>query len=38
MRIRFGGGREVKKLVEHLWEGETVERMTTGTYGKGQGQ
>ena len=37
MRVKFGGGREIKKLLEHLWEGETVERMTTGTYGKGTG-
>jgi PH (Pleckstrin Homology) domain-containing protein/putative oligomerization/nucleic acid binding protein len=37
MRVRFGGGREIRKLVEYLWEGETVERMTTGAYGKGTG-
>ncbi len=37
MRVKFGGGREIKRLTEHLWEGETVERMTTGAYGKGTG-
>lgn len=37
MRNKLGGGREIKKLVGYLWDGETVERMTTGQYGKGQG-
>ena len=37
MRFKLGGGREVKKLPEHLWEGETVERMTAGRYGNGTG-
>jgi hypothetical protein len=37
MSVRVGGGREIKKLVEHLWEGERVERMTTGYYGNGNG-
>jgi hypothetical protein len=37
MRVRFGGGREIKRLAGYLWDGETVERMTTGTYGKGTG-
>lgn len=37
MRVRLGGGREIKRLTSHLWEGESVQRMTTGTYGKGQG-
>ncbi len=37
MRGKLGGGREIKKLVEHLWEGERVERMAIGTYGKGNG-
>ncbi len=37
MRVKFGGGREIKRLTEHLWEGETVEEMTTGAYGKGIG-
>jgi hypothetical protein len=37
MRVRFGGGREIKRLLGYLWEGETVDQMTTGTYGKGTG-
>jgi hypothetical protein len=37
MRVKLGGGREIKRLTEHLWEGETVERMTTGVYGNGTG-
>lgn len=37
MRVSLGGGREIKRLPEHLWEGETVQSMTTGTYGKGTG-
>lgn len=37
MRVKFGGGREIKRLTEHLWEGETVHQMTTGAYGKGTG-
>jgi len=37
MRVKFGGGREIKKLVDHLWEDETVERMTTGRYSNGNG-
>jgi len=37
MRVKIGGGREIKRLPEHLWEGETVERMTTGAYGNGNG-
>jgi Bacterial PH domain/Short C-terminal domain len=37
MRVKFGAGREIKRLIEHLWEGETVDKMTTGTYGKGTG-
>lgn len=37
MRVKLGAGREIKRLPEHLWEGETVERMTTGTYGNGTG-
>lgn len=34
-RAKLGAGREITKLPEQLWEGETVERMTTGAYGKG---
>jgi hypothetical protein len=37
MRVKFGAGREIKRLPEHLWEGETVDQMTTGMYGKGNG-
>jgi len=37
MRVKLGGGREIKKLLDHLWEGEVVHRMTTGTYGSGTG-
>ena len=37
MNIKFGAGRELKKLVEHLWHDEQVQEMTTGTYGGGQG-
>jgi Bacterial PH domain/Protein of unknown function (DUF2510)/Short C-terminal domain len=37
MRVTFGGGREIKRLEAHLWEGKTVDQMTTGVYGKGNG-
>ena len=37
MRIKLGSGREIKKLESHLWDGETVRSMTSGTYGKGTG-
>jgi Bacterial PH domain/Protein of unknown function (DUF2510) len=37
MRVKFGGGREIKRLPDHLWEGETVDQMTTGAYGAGTG-
>lgn len=37
MRVKMGGGREMKRLLSHLWEGETVTQMTTGAYGKGSG-
>lgn len=37
MSTKLGGGREIKRLTEHLWEGEQVLRMTTGAYGKGTG-
>lgn len=37
MRVKFGAGREIKRLESYLWDGETVQRMTTGTYGKGTG-
>jgi hypothetical protein len=37
MRMKVGGGKEIKRLVDHLWEDEHVERMTTGAYGAGTG-
>jgi len=37
MRVKIGAGREIKRLAGYLWEGEAVEQMTTGTYGKGTG-
>jgi hypothetical protein len=37
MRSKFGANRELRKLPEHLWEGETVERITSGTYGSDAG-
>jgi hypothetical protein len=33
----IGGGREIKALESHLWEGETVEHMAAGQYGGGTG-
>lgn len=33
----IGGGRELKKLVDHLWEDERVEALVTGIYGGGMG-
>jgi hypothetical protein len=33
----LGSKREIRKLAGHLWEGERVEQLTTGTYGKGTG-
>ena len=37
MAARFGGGRELKKLETHLWDGETVDTVCIGMYGKGNG-
>lgn len=37
MSVKFGAGRELKKLTEHLWHDEQVREMTAGTYGGGQG-
>jgi Bacterial PH domain/Short C-terminal domain len=37
MSYKLGSGREIKRLIEHLWEGESVERMLSGNYGKGAG-
>lgn len=33
----IGAKREIQKLPEVLWEGETVEMLATGMYGKGNG-
>jgi hypothetical protein len=33
----LGAKREIRKLVEHLWEGERVEMLAPGQYGNGQG-
>jgi hypothetical protein len=37
MPSALGTGREVRNLESYLWEGETVERMVGGQYGKGTG-
>jgi hypothetical protein len=37
MKVTLGSKREMKRLPEHLWEGETVAQMTGGTYGNGTG-
>jgi Bacterial PH domain/Protein of unknown function (DUF2510)/Short C-terminal domain len=37
MRIKFGAGREVKKLPGHLWEDETVELLSSGQVGENNG-
>jgi hypothetical protein len=37
MSYKLGSKREIRKLVEHLWERETVLRMTGGMYGSGTG-
>lgn len=37
MHVKFGGGREIKKLEGYLLPGEQVQRMTTGSVGKGIG-
>lgn len=37
MSSKIGSKREIKKLPEHLWEGERVDMMTSGTYGAGTG-
>ncbi|KUN36677.1 hypothetical protein AQJ30_20835 [Streptomyces longwoodensis] len=33
----FGAKREIQRLPEVLWEGETVDMLATGVYGKGNG-
>jgi len=37
MGVKFGSGREIKKLVEYISDQETVEVMAAGQYGGGQG-
>jgi hypothetical protein len=37
MRIRFGAGREIKKLPEHLWNDEMVELLSSGNVGDKNG-
>lgn len=37
MTTKFGGKRELRKLQDHVWPGENVERMATGSYGGGLG-
>lgn len=37
MQTRLGAGREMKRLTQYLWEGETVHLMAAGRYGGGIG-
>lgn len=37
MSTKYGGRRELRKLNEHVWPDEVVERMATGRYGGGMG-
>lgn len=37
MGYKLGSKREVKKLIEHLWDAEQVEFLASGTYGGGSG-
>lgn len=37
MATKFGGKRELRKLQDHVWPDEVVDRMATGAYGGGQG-
>jgi hypothetical protein len=37
MQTKLGSGREIKRLVDHLWDNETVDRMVGGRYGGGTG-
>jgi hypothetical protein len=37
MATKFGGKRELRKLTEHVWPDEVVQRMCTGNYGGGMG-
>lgn len=37
MSSKIGAKREIRKLIDYLWEGETVEHMSSGQYGPGMG-
>lgn len=37
LKSTMGSKREIERLPEVLWEGETVEMLATGVYGKGNG-
>ncbi|MES9606828.1 PH domain-containing protein [Actinomadura sp. NPDC000929] len=37
MEQRIGAKREIRKLTDYLWEGETVRHMVSGSYGNGMG-
>jgi hypothetical protein len=37
MTSSLGSGKEIKRLPEYLWEGETVHMMVSGAYGNGVG-
>lgn len=37
LKTTMGSKREIERLPEVLWEGETVEMLATGVYGKGNG-
>jgi hypothetical protein len=37
MKSTLGSGKEIKRLITHLWDGETVERMLSGQYSGGMG-
>lgn len=37
LKSTLGSKREIERLPEVLWEGETVEMLATGVYGKGNG-
>jgi hypothetical protein len=37
MRHKYGSRREIKKLIEYLWDGERVDLMAKGTYARGTG-
>ncbi|WP_327587054.1 PH domain-containing protein [Nonomuraea sp. NBC_00507] len=37
MRNKMGAKREIRRLVEYLWEGEQVQLMSAGQYGQGTG-